>query len=533
LILFLSGLAILLPACISSSEQDQARTAQDSIRVAKKLLKTAGLLMQQEKTDSALLAYKEALAMADALRNDSLIAKSRNGIAGYYLRHENYPKAIEYLTSALKSSEKAGYKHCTGLIYNGFGLVSISMHEYDKAITWFRKAKEICHETGDTSNEAGISLNIANCYAEISDFVSARDFYQENLDVLRKTGDTAQIVLACINLATVNRNLGDLRASFRYLEEATMLLARVPDQSLLCTALLETGSTYLAAGNLALARDYFNRGLATAAGTLSKSNSMEALSRLASVEEREGNWRGAYDYFRRYTVIKDSVMNDETRRSIAEIRLKADVQKQQYENELLGRRFEIQKRRTQNLWFLFGAFFLLSVMTGILIWLSHKNLRKSYKLQELANTHLEERIDLQNRELTSTSLQLVTKNKLLSDISKMASEYYDSKSMDKASHAGLQKLIRENLNTDRDWEQFKELFEKVHRNFFTGLKSACPELTENELRLCAYLKINLQNKEIAKMLNVDPATVTTSRYRIRKKLKLDTKTVLEDFLRAF
>ena len=172
-------------------------------------------------------------------------------------------------------------------------------------------------------------------------------------------------------------------------------------------------------------------------------------------------------------------------------------------------------------------------------------------MQEMENSHLQEKIqsdekinyleklrltseiEAKNKELTSASLQIVAKNKILSDISKMTDDYYSAKSIDRESYNGLQKIVRENLNIDKDWEQFKELFEKVHQDFFTGLKTNFPGLTENELRLCAYLKINLQNKEIAKILNVSPQTVTTSRYRIRKKFRLDNKTVLEDFLRSF
>ena len=75
------------------------------------------------------------------------------------------------------------------------------------------------------------------------------------------------------------------------------------------------------------------------------------------------------------------------------------------------------------------------------------------------------------------------------------------------------------------------MFEKVHQNFFTTLKTSFPELTEHELRLCAYIRINLQNKEIARILNVSPATINTSRYRVRKKLVMDNKMSLEDFLR--
>jgi tetratricopeptide (TPR) repeat protein/DNA-binding CsgD family transcriptional regulator len=528
-----------------------AERTHDSSDLARALLKKAGCFQILDRADSALAYYQAGLGVAEALRNDSLLAKSKNGIANYYLRKEDYPAATRYLTEALKSSEKAGYKHVTGLIYNGLGLVSISLKEYDKAISYFGKAWQICKETGDLSNEAGISLNIASCYAELQDYSRARDYYQSNLNTLLTLKDTTQIVLAYINLGIVNRSLGDFRESYRNLGRALACFSTFKNQSLLCTTLLEIGTLYLDQGNLSMARKVLRQALGISTGTLSKTNSMEALSRLSAIEEKEGNYALSLEYFKRYTLIKDSVMNDETRKSIAEIRLKSEVQKKEFENELLNKKYEIQKRKNLNLGIILGSVIIGILLVGLLIWLSLNNLKKSYRLQELSNTRLREKIesdetinrleklrflaeiDAKNKELTTTSLQLVSKNKILSDISKKAEEFYKTGAMEKNSYNGLQRIVRDNLNSDQEWAQFKELFENVHQDFFTRLKSNYPELSENELRLCAYLKINLQNKEIARIMNVSPPTVITSRYRIRKKFRLETETVLEDFLRTF
>ena len=98
-------------------------------------------------------------------------------------------------------------------------------------------------------------------------------------------------------------------------------------------------------------------------------------------------------------------------------------------------------------------------------------------------------------------------------------------------YARLKSVLKEHLNQERDWEYFKRLFEEVHKDFFKIIKQGCPEITESELRLCAYLKINLQNKEIAKLLNVTPDSLKTLRYRIRKKFNLEKDAVLEDYIR--
>lgn len=71
----------------------------------------------------------------------------------------------------------------------------------------------------------------------------------------------------------------------------------------------------------------------------------------------------------------------------------------------------------------------------------------------------------------------------------------------------------------------------MHPDFFTKLKNISAELTENDLRLCAYLRIGMRAKDIASMLSVSPASVNTNRYRIRKKLGLEKDDSLDDFIR--
>ncbi len=536
---------------IAKEAIDLARKAGDSLGLARFMLRQAACYQMLDNSDSALMTFRGSLLIAEKLKNPSLIAKCRNGLANYYLRQEEYQKAYYQLTEALKAAENAGDKHATGLIFNGMGLVNISLNKPDTAIELFRKAGLLCHETGDLTNEAGINLNIANCYAERGQLTEALKFYGENLSIIQQLSDSSQIVLALLNLANVNRQLGNFNESFRCLDRALKCLKEFPDQSLHCSTLIEKGRTFLDADQPETARAFFKQSLAISSGTLSRSNRAEAFSGLSEVAESEGNYREALQFFRLLTLVKDSIMNDETRSSISEIRIKNDLQKKEYENRLLTGKYELQRKRGIYIGILSVTFSLLLLLTAILVWVSRKNLKKSFELKQLQNEVLLEKIrsnetisqleklrfrdelEARNKELTSASLQLVSKNKILSDISAKAAESYKSGAMNRESFNDLQRIIRENQNADREWKQFKELFEKVHSDFFTGLKASFPELTENELRLCAYLRINLQNKEISKILNVNSATIVTSRYRIRKKMSLDSKAVLEDFLRKF
>ena len=78
--------------------------------------------------------------------------------------------------------------------------------------------------------------------------------------------------------------------------------------------------------------------------------------------------------------------------------------------------------------------------------------------------------------------------------------------------------LQDNLHLDTDWNKFRIHFEQVHPNFFEELQSKYPTLTQNEQRLCAYFHINLSTKEIATLLNIDPASVRRAKTRLVKKM---------------
>ncbi|MCX6265797.1 MAG: hypothetical protein NTW16_00355, partial [Bacteroidetes bacterium] len=80
---------------------------------------------------------------------------------------------------------------------------------------------------------------------------------------------------------------------------------------------------------------------------------------------------------------------------------------------------------------------------------------------------------------------------------------------------------------------FEELFDQAHENFFRRLKTAFPELTQSDLKLCAYLKLNLSSKEIAPLLNISYRGVETRRFRLRRRLSLDSDNNLVEFVLQF
>ena len=91
-------------------------------------------------------------------------------------------------------------------------------------------------------------------------------------------------------------------------------------------------------------------------------------------------------------------------------------------------------------------------------------------------------------------------------------------------------ILKEENKLDKDWEQFASHFDSVHTSFLRILKQKYPLVSAHELKLCAYLRMNLSSKEIAQLENISVRGVEISRYRLRKKLQIPTETNLFDFL---
>ncbi|MGB6268799.1 MAG: LuxR C-terminal-related transcriptional regulator, partial [Olleya sp.] len=86
------------------------------------------------------------------------------------------------------------------------------------------------------------------------------------------------------------------------------------------------------------------------------------------------------------------------------------------------------------------------------------------------------------------------------------------------------------INNKDDWNLFEEAFNNADKDFLKKVKSRHVLLTSNDLRLCAYLRLNLSSKEIAPLLNISPRSVEVKRYRLRKKMELEHDVNLTDYI---
>lgn len=154
-----------------------------------------------------------------------------------------------------------------------------------------------------------------------------------------------------------------------------------------------------------------------------------------------------------------------------------------------------------------------------------KELENKEQLMRFNNEKLRQDIENKNRELGISTMSLIKKNEFLNSIKKELLNTQDNKNLKQVI-----KIIDRNLNNTDDWQLFEEAFNNADKDFLKIIKADHPSLTSNDLRLCAYLRLNLSSKEIAPLLNISPRSVEVKRYRLRKKLNLPHESSLTDYI---
>jgi DNA-binding CsgD family transcriptional regulator/ligand-binding sensor domain-containing protein len=156
-----------------------------------------------------------------------------------------------------------------------------------------------------------------------------------------------------------------------------------------------------------------------------------------------------------------------------------------------------------------------------------KTLETEQKLMRYKNDQLRSDVESKNRELATSTMSIIKKNEFLNELKK---ELKNSEENKNNQLNKVIKIIDKDLNNTDDWKLFKEAFNNADKDFIKKIKTKHSVLTPNDLRLCAYLRLNLSSKEIAPLLNISPKSVEVKRYRLRKKINLPHESNLIDYI---
>jgi len=220
-------------------------------------------------------------------------------------------------------------------------------------------------------------------------------------------------------------------------------------------------------------------------------------------------------------------MNIETLNKVASLQIQYNVRKEELKIELLEKDNKI---KTIQRYVLIVSIIIL-IIIGFLFYRFFKAKIKNNRLKQEILQHekkqLKSELEYKNKEIETFALKIIQKNEFLESLK----NEIKSVSVDANKLREISSNISQNLYLEKDRQEFQAHVDKIHQAFFHKLDKKFPDLSKNDKRLCSLLAIDLSSKDIATIINISPESVKKSRYRLRKKLSIDTEENLSDFLK--
>ncbi len=265
-----------------------------------------------------------------------------------------------------------------------------------------------------------------------------------------------------------------------------------------------------------------------------EANSRDAKELLAHAYEATGDYRNSLAYFRAYKSLDEEIYTEERTKRFDELQTIYEIEKK--ENALALQAEEIktlnaQAKANRLTSTLYGTGMLSFILISGLLYFSFRQRMKKNEIErEKQEAIFRQELDFKKKELTSQTLHLVQKSTLIQDVKVNLERIKREPELFKTESRKLIAQLSRQSSEDENWEVFKSYFSQVHNDFDQELRQQSEDITENDVRLASFLRMNLTTKEIASLLNVLPDSVIKSKYRLKKKLNLPKEQELGAYL---
>jgi len=456
------------------------------------------------------------------------LAKVYIALSEEYKRKLEFEKALELAYHALDIYTNLKLDDRIADTYMKIGGNYYDKASYDKAAEYFEKSLTYYSKLGKSIDIAEVTHNIGEVLRISGHPDDALKYFRKALIEFKKSDNILNSGFVFNNIGSIYLSKRELDSAAFYLKKSYAIATQQKNPRLMSSVNINKGNYYLAREAPDSARYFFYRALNLANMDLRTMNIRDASLGLSKVYELLGSFDSAYFYHNQYKLISDSIIDIRNQHKITQIEM----------NYLYDHEQQLSQIQQQNILLRYftivgGLFFFLVIL--VLFYgrqrIKVKHLRTVADSLKFEQQQLQEELDLKNRELTTHVMYLVKKNELINFISE---KLYRTKSFfTQDNKKKLQRIIvdlQEHIDKNI-WNLFEQRFKDVHTDFYKKLNEQFPNLTENEKKLCAFLKLNLTTKEISLILHLNPGTVEVARTRLRKKLDIAGKDIsLTSFL---
>jgi len=485
---------------------------------------------------SADTCFREALKIADALHDSTLISDIKNHMGIMYCEQEKLEEGIVYFEEALDYYEKTGNKEAVSDALINIGVVLKMVGENERALEYLIKSTEI-EELAQVKSQLVIRYyNLADLYLQMNDLENAYEYCQKTMTVAEEIASKPFLAECNFLMGKYYLAEKEYTEAINYFSLALNTAKKTNNKSLIA-------NIYLWYANAFIQLKRFNEAIALADKAYKYALELKVISIqkdasyfLFKSYQKTGDIKTALNWFEVYHSVSDSVNYYNQQKEIKRIEASYNYEKKERENELLRNKTSLQEQRLKNNTITLFAMILgvaLSIVAIVLLVNRIRYTRALNREQQLLSLKklddLNKELEGKERELASKMMFLNQKNEM---IGRIISQLQEIQKSDDVNYSEISALVSE-LRTDSpqsNWKEFETQFVQVHPDFYKRLYERHPELTSHEQRICAFLRMNLNTKEIASITGRSAKSIEVTRSRIRKKLNLSRKDNLSSFL---
>ena len=492
---------------------------------------------------------QQMLQIAQKTKDEHLLAISYLTLADALLLGEYVSTATQEYTAAYKLYERLGDQFGMGMALNGLGEAKIREGDPSRAEEYFRQAFQIFTQFAKPELSAkvlasiGETLTVTRKYDEsLACFSQALKFSDE------LNGVTTAFILA--RKAASYKALNNYDKAIDYLEKAISLynVSILTDRPIYlrdkASCQSDLGLLLVKKGDYSGAINIFNK--VNEITDISDYSGLAKVSGgLAIAYEKLGDYKTAFAHRTVELVSKDSLS---ARRQMQKSRkLQSDFLAESSEQKIV--QLQADKNSSNTFLIILSSLLLLSLVL-VVVYVSKLKIyirksgeaakieRHSYEEELISKRdsekQLRQEVEFKTSELTTFTLHLIQKNEVLDAVRREVDEIRRISS-DEIRNRINRMITSINLsqNSDKNWESFKLYFDQANRGFFDHLTASYPHLNGKDLKLCALLRLNLDTKQIATILDISPDSAKVARHRVRKKIGLPGDNSLYQFLNTF
>ena len=426
--------------------------------------------------------YLKAVRIFEERNNENELSKIYNNIAILHSKLENFNQAIYYLLKAEKLNQKLKFESRLIGNYNNFGIAYKKLDSLPQAIESYRRGIHIAHKLKDEFQLAQGFMNLANLYHTMGESSLAIMYYDSSAFLCEKNHILVGVILNKMNIGEVYYSMGRYSQGMKLLLEARELLD-------------EHGSIVY---------------------------NMELNWMLSQGYQKNGNYMQALTTYKKYVQLKDSIENEEIKSQVLGLELKFDREKSAFEIAKLQNKILVQETNDSNVKLRIATAVLLFIISGLVLIFMPKVKKYKSRLVVQENEKLRMSMELKDKELITSAIQIVQSNELVLQASKRLHSMLPL--LKKEERQTLVEVMNDLVNKgpNQAWKELDIRFAQVHERFYDELLHRYPTLSPSEVRMCSYLRLNLSTKEIALLTNRNTRTIENSRSNIRKKMQLES-----------